>query len=140
MKYGTIDVDEVPIVATRDEGAVRGRGRCVDCYGPAADFLCGECATRRAARAAEERERLEAAAHFVSAAGPRTVLVWRFEDAPPVFRALSSHGGDEDWVAYSPPGYDHTLWWADSGTQFGCCDVSEHVLPGGAVVRIGAHA
>jgi hypothetical protein len=80
------------------------------------------------------------------------IIVWRFEDAPEEFRALSHHGGDEDWVALVPktmadsfipmeldsdPEFAHQ--WADQGTSFGCCDVSEHFLPTGEKVLIGAH-
>lgn len=74
-------------------------------------------------------------------ADPRCVHVWRFDDAPPEFRALSTHGGDEDWLALIPAALaDDWFPWMESGGPFGCCDVSEHVLDGGAVVRIGAHA
>ena len=68
------------------------------------------------------------------------IRVWRFHDAPPELRALSNHGGDEDWLALVPAGFDDWIPWADSGTSFGCCSVSEHVLDGGARVLIGAHA
>lgn len=70
----------------------------------------------------------------------RAILVWRFEDAPREYRDLSAHGGDEDWVAFVPDGLkDEWIPWMDSGSSFGCCDVSEHQVDGG-VVRIGAHA
>lgn len=71
------------------------------------------------------------------------IKVWRWEDAPEELRALSTHGGDEDWVALLPPNYageGEWIGWLESGTSFGCCDVSSHPLPDGSVVKIGAHA
>lgn len=72
----------------------------------------------------------------------RMIRVWRWEDAPEEFRALSGHGGDEDWIAHVPASLagEWIDWLDDSGTPFGCCDVSTHPLPDGSVVRIGAHA
>lgn len=68
------------------------------------------------------------------------IRVWPFSDAPEIFRSLSKHGGDEDWLALCPPGSDQSPWWAESGTPFGCCDVSSHTLDDGSVVLIGAHS
>ncbi len=69
------------------------------------------------------------------------IKVWRFDDAPEEYRALSEHGGDEDWVALLPPGYvDDYIGWMEDGSSFGCCNVSSHTLPDGWQVRIGAHA
>ncbi len=69
------------------------------------------------------------------------IQVWRFRDAPEELQALSCHGGDEDWLAVVPPGLANDwLGWMDEGTPFGCCSVSEHALPDGSIVRIGAHA
>lgn len=68
------------------------------------------------------------------------ILVWRFEDAPMKYKILSNHGGDEDWVAFIPKeskGYG--IPWAESGSRFGVCDVSEHEVENG-IVLIGAHA
>ncbi len=67
------------------------------------------------------------------------ILVWRFENAPEEYRKLSQHGGDEDWVAVIPAG-EVRPYWTDSGSGFGCCDVSEHRLEDGRLVLIGAHA
>ncbi len=70
----------------------------------------------------------------------RTIMVWRFEDAPDEFRRLSDHGGDEDWLAYVPESFEGSwIGWMESGTPFGVCDVSEHKVDGGTV-HIGAHA
>jgi hypothetical protein len=71
------------------------------------------------------------------------IRIWSWEDAPEELRELSTHGGDEDWVALLPPkhagkwiGLD-ARWW-----PFGCCSVSTHTHPElpGYEVRIGAHA
>lgn len=71
------------------------------------------------------------------------ILVWKFHDAPKHLRALSGHGGDEDWLAVVPDHYADTyIGWAEEGTAFGCCDVERHEHPHnpGSVVLIGAHA
>lgn len=71
----------------------------------------------------------------------RAVFVWSYYDAPQVYRHLSPHGGDEDWLAWIPPALaEEDYPWMASGSFFGCCDVSEHELADGALVRIGAHA
>lgn len=73
----------------------------------------------------------------------KTILVWRFGDAPKEYQELSPHGGDEDWIAFIPAVYanDYGDWitWADTGCPFGCCNVSVHDVPGGTI-RIGSHA
>lgn len=69
------------------------------------------------------------------------ILVWRFEDAPEQLRALSPHGGDEDWLVEVPPGVLNCtpLWLERIDT---CLDPSEHPHPfkEGWVIYIGAHA
>lgn len=66
-----------------------------------------------------------------------TICVWRFHEAPGEIRALSRHGGDEDWVALLP---DHDVpSWAEAG-PFGSAATSFHELPDGRLVAIGAHA
>lgn len=71
----------------------------------------------------------------------RAIKVWRFDDAPQELQDLSDHGGDEDWLALIPPHLtEHWFGWMESGTPFGVCRVSEHPLPDGSLVRIGAHA
>jgi hypothetical protein len=69
------------------------------------------------------------------------ITVWSFYDAPYDLQALSPHGGDEDWLAEVPPQFDYVSW-MESGSHFGCCDVSTHPHPTkmGWTVRIGAHA
>lgn len=73
---------------------------------------------------------------------PEPIRVWRFEEAPPSLRALSSEG-DEDWLALIPPHLvGSEIEWLESGTAFGVGRVTEYVsqkLPGYRV-RIGRHA
>lgn len=71
----------------------------------------------------------------------QSIRVWRFEDAPADFKALSPHGGDEDWVAHIPASLaSEYIGWMESGGPFGCASVSEHWRQDGSVVKIGAHA
>lgn len=68
------------------------------------------------------------------------IQVWQFKDAPQEFKNLSSHGGDEDWLAFVPFYYgDEPPIWMMSGAPFGCCDVSKTPALNGWVY-IGAHA
>ena len=72
-------------------------------------------------------------------------LVWPFQEAPPALQALSTHGGDEDWVVYVPPGQVASVEdWAPRWIEAtGACDVSQHEIQVGhnkAMVYIGAHA
>lgn len=70
-----------------------------------------------------------------------SIKVWPFYDAPAELQALSQHGGDEDWLALVPPEYgDQYIGWAQTGSGFGCCDVTEETLSDGSRVLIGAHA
>ena len=74
---------------------------------------------------------------------PNHIRVWAWEDAPQELKALSPHGGDEDWLALLPPRLSGDyIGWMESGTPFGCCDVSKHTHPElpEYEVRIGAHA
>jgi hypothetical protein len=73
---------------------------------------------------------------------PNHIRVWRWEDAPEELKALSTHGGDEDWVALLPPKFaGEWIGWMEGGS-FGACDTSVHTHPElpGYEVRIGAHA
>lgn len=68
------------------------------------------------------------------------IAAWPFDEAPGELRALSRHGGDEDWLALVPARLAE-MWipWLEHG-PFGVCDISKHTLPDGRVVFIGAHA
>jgi hypothetical protein len=68
------------------------------------------------------------------------ILVWPWEDAPEVLKILSSHGGDEDWVAHVPLHFTGLyISWLEGGS-FGVCDISKHEMPDGSIVYIGAHS
>ncbi len=70
----------------------------------------------------------------------KTIMVWRFYEAPREFQGLSGHGGDEDWVAFVPDAFkEEWLGWLDSGTPFGVSETTRHPIEGG-IVYIGAHA
>jgi hypothetical protein len=72
----------------------------------------------------------------------KMIRVWRFYDAPAELRELSPHGGDEDWLAHVPRQLvdTHIPWMTEGMGGFGVCEVSEHFLPDGSLVRIGAHS
>ncbi len=69
----------------------------------------------------------------------RAIKIWPWDLAPAQYRALSPHGGDEDWVALTPRGM-HAVPMLHEGTPFGTRRVSKHRLPYGRAVYIGAHA
>lgn len=75
------------------------------------------------------------------AANPGGITVWRFADAPAEWRALSPHGGDEDWLALVPAVLGGSwIPWLEDGGPFGRCEVSIHLLSDGSRIYIGAHA
>lgn len=70
--------------------------------------------------------------------GP-TILIWRFDDAPGELQALSTNGGDEDWVALLPAAMkDEWIPWLDVDA-FGCCSRDRYEYDGRTVI-IGSHA
>ena len=69
------------------------------------------------------------------------IMVWPYHEAPQELRDLSTHGGDEDWVALIPTtAKEKEPLWAEDGTAFGRCDVQRCRLEDGTIVLIGAHA
>ncbi len=95
--------------------------------------------------ALEELARVEVcfvriAAEFKPSGADRAMFVWRFDDAPECLRALSTNGGDEDWLVYM--GADVKPDWVPSWVE--AMDAGHEPdrfdLPNGAVVFIGAHA
>lgn len=76
----------------------------------------------------------------------QSVVVWRFRDAPAHLRALSTNGGDEDYVLLCRDGVfgatqerAPSIPWAEEGGRFGCFRVEEHRIDG-AWVLIGCHS
>ena len=72
----------------------------------------------------------------------RPIRVWRFEDANPQLRALSEHGGDEDWLVEVPSEYASYIGW-DWLDKIDACltpSIHEHPFIPGWKVLIGAHA
>jgi len=68
------------------------------------------------------------------------IMVWPYHEAPQALKALSPHGGDEDWLAHVPYWFANTyISWIEGG-NFGVCDVSRHEIADGSVVFIGAHS
>ena len=68
----------------------------------------------------------------------KPIRIWRFSDAPKRYQI--SIGGDEDWVAFVPTGYEQQcLGFLDEGTSFGYCKVKVFKTKGGTI-HIGAHA
>jgi hypothetical protein len=72
------------------------------------------------------------------------ITLWPFKDAPPEYRALSPHGGDEDWLAFVPAllvrDHGFTIGLELMLERSGVCDTSQHDLPDGSRVYIGAHS
>lgn len=71
------------------------------------------------------------------------LILWAFRDAPEELRALSEHGGDEDWLLLIPPKHaDGYFPWAEDCGWMGCAGVDEYAHPTleGWRVRIGAHS
>lgn len=69
------------------------------------------------------------------------VIVWAWEDAPAEFRQLSSHGGDEDYVAYFPKGLFESGYPLEKIAELSCCDNQViEFANSDAIVVIGAHA
>lgn len=72
------------------------------------------------------------------------ILVWPFGDAPTELQALSTNGGDEDWLALVPPHLTNSdIPWLgsdDDAGPFGVCCINHYPLPDGRLVVIGAHA
>ena len=83
---------------------------------------------------------LAAAAALVDAPQSDHIKVWPFKDAPCTLRALSTAGGDEDWLAVVPHDIEqhYDIPWLWSG-KFGRCSVDEYIIAG-ATVYIGTHA
>ncbi len=75
------------------------------------------------------------------ASGGGHIVVWRFQDAPAAYQALSHNGGDEDWLAFIPDGFPGgTPSWMGDGADRGWCNITETFDVEGGRVVIGSHA
>ena len=69
------------------------------------------------------------------------IRVWPFGDAPEEYQALSTHGGDEDWVVVIPREYeDRGDWWVPWLDHIDTMRDPKRYEHGDEVVYIGAHA
>lgn len=69
------------------------------------------------------------------------IQVWRYWDAPEALRALSDHGGDEDWIVVVPATLDDLVRWSRWIAQIDTGGEPQRVeRSNGTVVYIGAHA
>lgn len=70
------------------------------------------------------------------------IKIWRFENAPKKYAALSENGGDEDWVCLIPATMArYQVPWIQHPSKYslGISDIEKHELPNGDVVYIGSH-
>ena len=68
----------------------------------------------------------------------KTIITWRFYEAPGELRVLSTNGGDEDWLSILPDDDEPSWMW--EGGPYGYCRVNTHDLGDGRFVKIGCHA
>lgn len=68
------------------------------------------------------------------------IIVWRFEDAPSLYREMSNNGGDEDWVVLIPPKvYEYCLpYWLENLDT--CRDPQIYTISNGYLVLIASHS
>lgn len=71
----------------------------------------------------------------------KSAVVWRFFDAPEHLRALSTNGGDEDWLVTLPKAWRQDyLPWLDVMDSCGSPNWYAHPTDPSLVVVIGSHA
>jgi hypothetical protein len=69
----------------------------------------------------------------------KMIKVWRWDDAPQEYRALSRHAGDEDYIALVPAALAHDPpIWLDVA-PFTIFDVETYPLGDGSIIYISAH-
>ena len=69
----------------------------------------------------------------------KTILIWRFEDAPEEFQKLSQFCGDETWIAFVPDSLsDEYIGWLTDGASFAPCSIEEFKIKDG-IIKIGCH-
>ncbi len=70
----------------------------------------------------------------------KVIHVWAFADAPEHLKALSTNGGDEDWVALVPKDYPYPwIGWLELAPFDSCGDPQRYEIAEGTVY-IGSHA
>jgi hypothetical protein len=115
--------------------------RCPDCN--STEDSNGNCACPPKGFNRSDFDNLQAELERLRQVEADAIIVYAFYDASGDLQALSTNGGDEDWLAVFPAGWleahDGVPWWIEGG-QFGACDVERHDLPDGRVVFIGSHA
>lgn len=70
---------------------------------------------------------------------PLCAKIYLWDEAPMRLKALSNHGGDEDWLAVLPRRFGNCPL-LHTGTNFAPCRASKYKLRDGRTIRIGAHA
>lgn len=71
------------------------------------------------------------------------IKIWKFQDSPKKLAALSTNGGDEDWLALVPPNLADTwMPWLTDNEMFGCPPISKYEHPDYPehIIYIGCHA
>lgn len=68
------------------------------------------------------------------------ITVWRFGDAPADLQALSTHGGDEDWIALVPKAYAQRYYLKERISTTLDPQIVDHPSLAEYEVWIGAHA
>ena len=75
------------------------------------------------------------------------ILVWAFSVAPKELQAVSTNGGDEDWLVEVPPNYQTDLWgchgvprWVESLDVMLEPKMYDHPTKPGWKIIIGSHA
>jgi len=73
------------------------------------------------------------------------ITIYKFQEAPKNLQALSTNGGDEDWLAIVPKHLKNEwIGWLEEGSPFGACCVNKYPHPDkskkGYEIRIGCHS
>lgn len=55
----------------------------------------------------------------------KAIRLWAWDEAPEVYRGLSTHGGDEDGVALIPKGVEIPWWLERLWSVYGDADIIE---------------
>lgn len=90
----------------------------------------------------KERRDKKNAKVVVKGADRKTILLWRFFDAPKSLQSLSTNGGDEDWLAFVPSGvsgeWDYFSIFAS--TSFDTGGEPQKIRVKNGTIWIGSHA